>query len=150
MCCCTTALALGSCCAGSGDVAALRILRELRWKIDDVNYGSHMAIAMALGLVVLSGGNASLKRDPVSISCLLLSFLPRFPSSSVENQFHLQAFRHFYAMAVENRALYVLDADTGESIPTKVEVGLYYILYLHNTIYILTICYIFLSIYLFR
>ena len=43
--------------AGSGDVDALRILRELRWKAEDGTYGSHLAVSMATGFLFLAGKN---------------------------------------------------------------------------------------------
>jgi anaphase-promoting complex subunit 1 len=48
---CTTsvALALGCVMAGTGDLDCLRIFRELRWKVDDQVYGTHMAYGMAIG-----------------------------------------------------------------------------------------------------
>ena len=45
----TVALALSCVMAGSGDLDCLRLLRELRWKVDDITYGSHLAISMAIG-----------------------------------------------------------------------------------------------------
>jgi hypothetical protein len=35
--------------AGTGEVSSLRLLRELRWRLDDTSYGSHMALSMAIG-----------------------------------------------------------------------------------------------------
>jgi hypothetical protein len=49
MCTCSVSLALGCVMAGSGDVDCLRIMRELRWKVDDAVYGTHMAFGMSLG-----------------------------------------------------------------------------------------------------
>ena len=46
---CSIALALSCVMAGQGDARCLRVLRELRWKVEDINYGSHMAINMAIG-----------------------------------------------------------------------------------------------------
>jgi hypothetical protein len=44
---------------------------------------------------------------------LLLSICPRFPARTIDNQYHLQALRHFYVLACENRVLYTIDVDTG-------------------------------------
>ena len=43
---------------GSGDLAVIRLIRRLRTRISsaEVNYGSHMATHMALGLLFLGGG----------------------------------------------------------------------------------------------
>lgn len=39
--------------AGSGDLGAFRLLRELRWRVDaEVTYGDHMALHMAIGACV--------------------------------------------------------------------------------------------------
>jgi hypothetical protein len=46
---CTVSIALSCVMAGSGDLECLKILRELRWKVDDITYGSHLAISMAIG-----------------------------------------------------------------------------------------------------
>ena len=50
---CATALALSCVMAGQGDARCLRVLRELRWKVEDINYGSHMAINMAIGKIYI-------------------------------------------------------------------------------------------------
>ena len=49
MCMSIIALSLSCVMAGSGNLDCLRILRELRWKVDDVSYGSHLTISMAIG-----------------------------------------------------------------------------------------------------
>jgi anaphase-promoting complex subunit 1 len=122
MCVSCTAVALSYVMAGTGDLACLRIFRELRWKVEDVNYGSHMSIGMAIGMLFLAGGNASLRRDPFSISCLLLSICPRFPMRTADNQYHLQPLRHMYVLAAESRALRTVDIDSGVSVPLNVTV----------------------------
>ena len=122
MCVSCTTVALSYVMAGTGDLTCLRIFRELRWRVDDVNYGSHMSIGMAIGMLFLAGGNASLKRDPFSISCLLLSICPRFPMRTADNQYHLQPLRHMYVLAVESRALRTVDIDSGVSVPLNVTI----------------------------
>ena len=49
MCLCTVALSLGAAMSGSGDVDCLRVFRELRWKVEDTAFGTHMAHAMSIG-----------------------------------------------------------------------------------------------------
>lgn len=49
MCLVLAALSLASVMAGSGDIDCLRTLRELRWKFEDVTYGTHMGLSMAIG-----------------------------------------------------------------------------------------------------
>ena len=123
-CVSTVACSLSIVMAGSGDVMCLRTFRELRWKVDDVTFGTHMALSMAIGMLFLSGGNASLKRDPLSIACLLLSICPRFPARTVDNQYHLQAFRHLYVLALQTRVLKTVDVDTGTAISVDVDMDM--------------------------
>ena len=120
----SVALALACVMAGTGDLSCLRSLRLLRWKVDDVTYGTHLSLAMAIGILFLSGGSASLRRDPMSCACLLLATAPRFPIRTVDNQYHLQALRHLYVLAVETRALQIIDADLGSAVSVEIEVEL--------------------------
>jgi len=116
------ATALGCVMAGTGDLDCLRVFRELRFRVEDVTYGTHMALGMAVGFLFLAGGNASLKRDKLSIACLLLSIIPRFPAKATDNQYHLQALRHLYVVAVEERVLRTVDVSTGAAVSVGVEV----------------------------
>lgn len=119
---CSVSLALSCVMAGSGDLDCLRIFRELRSKVDgDQVTGSHMAVGMAIGMLFLGGGKWSLKRDPMSIACLLMSILPRYPIKATDNQYHLQALRHLYVIAIEPRVLHTIDVDTGESLSVDLE-----------------------------
>ena len=124
MCVCVLAVSLATVMAGTGDVNCLRIFRELRWKVDDVVYGTHLALGHAIGLLFLGGGTCSVRRDPLSIACLLIALCPRYPSRSIDNQYHLQALRHLYAMSVESRVLRTVDVDTGRAVSVDVRVEL--------------------------
>jgi len=111
------ALGLSVTMAGTGDITVLRILRELRWRVDDAIYGTHMAISMCIGFLFLHGGQASLRRDNnIAIGCLVMSVLPRYPFRTIDNQYHLQALRHLYVLCVEWRSLRIVDVDTNESV----------------------------------
>lgn len=120
----SVALALSCVMAGTGDLICLRILRSLRWKVDDVTYGTHLSLAMAIGILFLSGGSASLRRDPMSCASLLMATAPRFPIRTVDNQYHLQALRHLYVLAVEARALQIVDVDQGSAVSVDIEIVL--------------------------
>jgi hypothetical protein len=72
----------------------------------------------------LAGGKYSFKREPLSTACLLLSILPRYPSRTVDHQYHLQALRHFYVLAVESRILHTVDVDTGLPISVDLQLDL--------------------------
>ena len=52
MCLALSALSLSSVMAGSGDIDCLRTLRELRWRYEDVSFGTHMALSMAIGELI--------------------------------------------------------------------------------------------------
>lgn len=75
-------------------------------------------------MLFLGGGNYSLRRDPVSAACLLLSFAPRFPQRTIDHQYHLQALRHLYVLAAEPRALHTIDVDSGLTVSVNVQVEL--------------------------
>ena len=55
-----------------------------------VNYGSHMAVHLALGLLFLGGGRLGLASSPGAIAALIIAFFPKFPTHSSDNRYHLQ------------------------------------------------------------
>ena len=71
----------------------------------------------------MAGGGASLRRDPVSIGALVISFCPKFPMRTVDNQYHLQALRHLYVLAVEWRSLVTVEVSTKQSVASKVSLS---------------------------
>eukprot|EP00871_Galdieria_phlegrea_P003648 jgi/Galph1/4284/GphlegSOOS_G2887.1 len=108
-------MALAVILAGSGNLEVFRIIRSfqrsLRHKADNTcsKYGSWMATSMAIGFLFLGGGCCSFQRSPSAIAYLLCSLYPIFPISPVDNQYHLQAFRHLYVLAAEPRFLETRD-----------------------------------------
>eukprot|EP00941_MAST-03F_sp_MAST-3F-sp1_P006129 g6129.t1 len=125
MCISSVAIALGMVMAGTGDLVTLRLLRELRWKTGPkVTYGRHMALHSAIGLLFLGGGACTLSRSDNAIGALLCAFFPRYPLISSDQQYHLQAARHLYVLAVERRLLQAIDADTQEELIAPVRVFL--------------------------
>ena len=66
--------------AGTGELKTLRLFRELRMAPvdEEITYGNHMAVGMAIGLLFLSGGQATLGRSNTSIAALVCSLYPRF------------------------------------------------------------------------
>lgn len=73
-------------------------------------------------MLFLGQGKSSFKRDDVSVGALVLSTSPRFPARTMDNISHLQALRHLYVIAIEERCLHAIDIDTGLSTPLDVEV----------------------------
>lgn len=124
MCLSCAAVSLAMVMAGTGDVETLKLLRAIRWKCDEaVRYGTHMAIGSAIGLLFLGGGTFTLGTEPEDIAALVMAFFPRFPVSTSDNQYHLQALRHCYALAVKRRLLEAIDIDTKEKVFVPLEVS---------------------------
>ncbi|KAG7365277.1 anaphase-promoting complex subunit 1 [Nitzschia inconspicua] len=123
MCLGCAAVSLSMVLAGTGHLEALRLLKILRWPcVDDQTYGGHQAYATAIGLLFLGGGTCTLGRDPEDIAALVMAFFPRYPSSTSDNQYHLQALRNLYALATKKRELRAIDVDTGENVHVPVEI----------------------------
>jgi anaphase-promoting complex subunit 1 len=123
MCLGCAAISLSMVLAGTGDLDALRMLKILRWPCtDDLTYGGHLAYGTSLGMLFLGGGTCTLGREPEDIAALVMAFYPRYPSSTSDNQYHLQALRNLYALAIKKRELRAVDVDTGDSVYIPVEV----------------------------
>jgi anaphase-promoting complex subunit 1 len=71
-----------------------------------------MAINIALGNLFLSGGTLTYSNDINSVAMLLCSLITPFPSDEADNKHHLQALRHFSALAVESRYLSCVDFES--------------------------------------
>jgi anaphase-promoting complex subunit 1 len=117
-CVCCAALALGAVLAGTGNLAALRLLRRLRSRLDThggaaITYGSHMAVSMSIGFLFLGGGARTFSRAPAATAALLAAIVPPYPAITSDQRFHLQALRHLYVLAAEPRLLRAVDADSG-------------------------------------
>jgi anaphase-promoting complex subunit 1 len=93
--------------AGSGDLQLLNLLRTLQTRVgpdrSHVTFGSHVAVSMALGLLLLGGGRLvvvenhflrvsffphryGLRNDDDAIPILLAAFYPHFPMHSNDNR----------------------------------------------------------------
>lgn len=115
------ALCLSVIMAGSGDLETLRQLRKLQAATDQqMNFGSYMALNMALGFLFLGDGQYAFSLSNLAIASLITSMYPVFPDENSEIEAHLQALRHFWALSVEPRCVVIRDVDTRE--PCKVPV----------------------------
>lgn len=114
----TILVALAMVFAGTGELHILQRLRLLHGLIGEHrDFGSHLAVHMSLGLLFLGGGRQTISsKAPGQLACLLVAFYPVWPRSSSDNQMHLQAFRHLWALAVEPRCLQVRDVDTDQLV----------------------------------
>ncbi|KAG2188928.1 hypothetical protein INT44_004070 [Umbelopsis vinacea] len=104
--------------AGTGNQELWERLSSLHDRIGpDVNYGSHMATHMAAGLLFTGGGKYTLGTSNLAIATLLCSFYPFFPTVADDNMYHLQAFRHLWALALECR--WLIPRDIGNDQPCR-------------------------------
>jgi anaphase-promoting complex subunit 1 len=119
------ALALATVMAGTGDLAVFRRLRSMHGRDDnETPYGSHLAAHLAIGALFLGGGTHTFGTSNLAIAALLVAFYPIFPSTVQDNKSHLQAFRHFWALAAEPRCLIARDIDTNQPVSIPITVTL--------------------------
>ena len=62
----------------------------------------------------------SLSRSNKAIAALVCALFPRFPNSSTDGRYHLQALRHLYVMAAEPRLLITRDVRTSRACSVEV------------------------------
>ncbi len=122
--------------AGTGHLPTFRLLQQLSKRVETappglgpgsphpITYGNHMAIGMALGFLFMGGGYRTFGTSNQAVASLLISLLPRFPATSMDNSCHLQAFRHLYVLAQEPRCVQAVDVDTAQLVyaPIAIEV----------------------------
>jgi anaphase-promoting complex subunit 1 len=110
-------VALSLVMAGTGNLECFRIFRRLRKKVsNDMTYGHHMAVAMAIGFLFLGGGRFTLNTTNESIAALLCAVFPIWPHNSRDNRYHLQVMRHFYVLAAVPRRVEVYDVESGRPL----------------------------------
>lgn len=56
----------------------------------NLNYGNHLAVSLAAGLLFLSAGRSSISTSNESIAALLIALYPVWPSSPTDHRCHLQ------------------------------------------------------------
>jgi hypothetical protein len=130
------AMALALVCAGHGTLSVMRLLRQLyvrrrgghrrhpsgRPHEPSYAYGNHLALQLALGLLFLGGGTLTLGSSRRQTAMLLAALYPRYPAAPSDNQYHLQALRHCYVLAMEARCLETRDIDTNAPCAVPVEI----------------------------
>jgi anaphase-promoting complex subunit 1 len=103
----------------------LRRLRSLHGRDDaETPYGSYLATHLAIGALFLGNGTATFGTGNVQVASLLLSFYPIWPMTVSDNRSHLQAFRHFWCLAAEDRCLVVRDIATECILHVAIRIGL--------------------------
>jgi ribosomal protein L18 len=113
----TCSLAVAFVMAGTADIDTIRVLRETRRKKDrQAYYGDSLSTGMALGMVALAGGRASLGRNKEQIAALISTIIPVWGHGSASQQYWPQCGRLVWPLAMEHRLVDVVDADTGEPL----------------------------------
>jgi anaphase-promoting complex subunit 1 len=119
------ALSAATVMAGTGDLKLFRRFRSLHGRVNaETTYGSHMAGHMALGALFFGAGCYTFGRTNLAIAALLAAFYPVFPLDVTDNKAHLQAFRHFWALAAEARCVVVRDIDSRRAIKLDLKLEL--------------------------
>ena len=109
--------------AGSGDLEVMRRLRRMHHRIEsDVWYGHHMATETSLGLLFISGGRYSLSTSPIAICSFVAAFYPIFPTSTNDNDSHLQALRHLWILGVEPRSIITKETTSHKTCLVPIEI----------------------------
>jgi anaphase-promoting complex subunit 1 len=109
--------------AGSGNIEYFQKLKSLHEKSStEILYGSHMAASMSIGLLFLASGSATVGSSNKAIATLFCSFFPLYPSSPIDNRFHLQALRHLWVLAVDRRCVIARDVETGDIVNVPIEI----------------------------
>ncbi|XP_073016150.1 anaphase-promoting complex subunit 1 isoform X1 [Primulina eburnea] len=120
-----TVLSLCVVMAGSGHLQTFRLLKFLRTRNSadgHTNFGTQMAVSLAIGFLFLGGGMWTFSTSNSSIAALLLTLYPRLPTGPNDNRCHLQAFRHLYVLATEARWIQTVDVDSGLPVYVPLEV----------------------------
>lgn len=105
--------------AGTCDTDSLRLVRVVRKKFQDskvFHYGFSLAVNMAIGFIFLGFGNYTFNREDMSVAALLLAVYPQFPNAPGDNRWHLQALRHFYVLAMEEKIFHAVDVDSNKVV----------------------------------
>ncbi|KAL8247802.1 hypothetical protein R6Q59_009018 [Mikania micrantha] len=119
------ALSLSVVMAGSGHLQTFKLLKFLRCRNSadgHINYGTQMAVSLAIGFLFLGGGMMTFSTNNSSIAALLITLYPRLPTGPNDNRCHLQAFRHLYVIATEARWVQTVDVDTGLPVYAPLEI----------------------------
>ena len=118
-------LSIGVVMSGTGNLALFQKLKGLHSQplTGDLRYGNFMATSMSIGFLFLGKGRFTLSNSMRSIACLYISLYPKMPYGASDNKCHLQALRHLWAMAVEDRCLITRDSITHNICPIPIIVS---------------------------
>ena len=116
-------LAMSIVMAGTGNLTIFSILEARYNSVNATStYGNHLVTNMSMGLLFIGGGEFTIGTSNRAIAAMICAFYPKFPSSSDDNRFHIQAFRHLWVMAIDKRCLITQDVESGEICPIPITV----------------------------
>ena len=126
-CLCIIAYALSMIMSGSGDLTTFKTLRIIRKKVDSNDYknftsGYSQSINHAIGILFLGSGGLTFNSNRNSIAFLYISTFPIFNRNLNDNEKYLQALRHLYVLACENKIFETRDIKTNEIIRSDVTI----------------------------
>lgn len=101
---------------GTGDIAAYRKFRMLHAAESGFAYGARMASHMATGMLFLGAGRCTFGTSNFDVAALCISCFPRFGSQVDDNRAYLQAYRHFWALAVQPTCISTVDVANLQSV----------------------------------
>ncbi|KAH3681162.1 hypothetical protein WICPIJ_007857 [Wickerhamomyces pijperi] len=116
--------------ASTGDLETFKRLRIIHGTFntkDESNntlYGEFMGINMALGFLFMAGGQFGFKTNSnFAIAALITSVYPIFPKTddTFQPQVHLQALRHFWCLAVQERCIVIRDVVSKKPLTAKIK-----------------------------
>lgn len=103
--------------AGTGNLDLLSRLKVLHGRVGpQTQYGDHMPIHMAMGLLYAGIGGYTISSSMEATAGLLCAFYPFYPIAADDNRYYLQAFRHLWVIAMDMRWLMPLDVETGKPV----------------------------------
>ncbi|KAH0790236.1 anaphase-promoting complex subunit 1 [Histomonas meleagridis] len=105
--------------AGTCEVDFLRFVRFIRRRpisttLTQYNFGFHMMLSMAIGILNLGKGRYTIGRNNSQTAAILIALYPRISRFIEDNDFYLQPLRHLISIAAVPRVLEVRDVFTQE------------------------------------
>lgn len=113
--------------SGPGAVAAL--LGGPGVGTNSLNYGHHLAVSLAAGLLFLSGGRSSVSTSNESIAALLIALYPVWPCTPTDQRCHLQVSERGVSLFLSllfwqvEQALDTLCSDSGRFVNDGILTG---------------------------
>ncbi|TIC58872.1 hypothetical protein E3Q05_00553 [Wallemia mellicola] len=118
-------VAIATVMAGTGELGILKRLRIAHGQFGQAsgrNFGSQMAVHMALGMLFLGGGEYTLTNSNEAVGFLLCALYPKWPMSINDQSNHPFAYRHLWVKAVQKRCFIPRDVKTNEAVYVPIKI----------------------------